>query len=533
MAAAAERPGGKRLNRMEKSLVINVNPLETRIAVLEDGRLAELMIEREENPSVVGNIYRGRVDSVLPGIQAAFIDIGTDKNGFLYVSDIAGAEGTGDIELVDGMPRAKTRAKRARQQPIETMLKRDQHIMVQVVKDRLGTKGPRLTNFITLPGRFLVLMPTVKTLGISRKIESEKDRERIKKILKELRPPGLGLITRTAGAEQSREEFKKDVDYLNSNWERVRTKFETGRGPALLREDLGPILRIVRDQFTEEFDRLVVDDENEYDRICSFLDHFAPHLRGRAKLHKSRQPLFEKMGIEEEIAKALRRKVFLKSGGHICIDQTEALIAIDVNTGKFTGKKGLEETVFQTNIEAADEVARQVRLRDMGGIIVIDFIDMEITANRRALMKKFTDALKKDRARFTVSEVSELGMIEMTRKRVKHNLIKALSQPCPYCEGSGMVRSVTTMTFDTLRRLQSLFYRTKEQQLILQVHNDVARRLQTENKPLLDLLLEKFDRTLTVEAVDSFHIHDVRLLRARNRREIALEDFAKGIMDPD
>ena len=518
---------------MKKHLAINVNPLETRIAVLEEGRLAELMIEREENRSIVGNIYRGRVDAVLPGIQAAFIDIGTEKNGFLYVSDIAGAEGTGDIELVDGVPRAKTRAKRARQQPIETMLKKDQYIMVQVLKDRLGTKGPRLSNFITLPGRFLVLMPTVKTLGISRKIDGQTERDRIRKLMKELKPEGLGLISRTAGEGKSREAFEKDIQYLKDTWEAVRTKFDTAKGPALLREDLGVILRAVRDLFTDEFEKLVVDDEMEHARICSFLEHYSPHLKPRAKFQTGRLPLFEKLGIEDEITKALRRKVYLKSGGYLCIDQTEALIAIDVNTGRFTGKKGLEDTVFHTNLEAADEVARQVRLRDLGGIIVIDFIDMESPANRRTLMKKFIEALKRDRAKFTVSEVSELGMIEMTRKRVKHNLLKALSQPCPYCEGSGMVRSVTTMTFDVMRQLTGLFCRTKERQLILQVHPDVARRLNTENRPQLDELLAKFDRTLQVEAAEGFHIHEARLLREKGRVEIKVENLGMGDTEAD
>jgi ribonuclease G len=505
---------------MNKSLVINVTPLETRIALVEDGRLAELVIEREENPSIVGNIYRGRVDSVLPGIQAAFIDIGFEKNGFLYVSDIAGAEGTGDVELVDGVPRARTRAKRARQQPIETMLKKDQHIMVQVVKDPLGTKGPRLTNFITIPGRYCVLMPTVGTLGVSRKIDSDKERDRLKRILKELRPAGLGIITRTAGEGRSREEFEADISFLARIWDRVKDKYERTRGAGMLREDLGPILRTVRDLFSADFEKLIIDSENDYERIQSFLENFAPQLTGRVKLYKNKQPLFEKMGIEEEITRALRRKVFLRSGGYLGIDQTEALIAIDVNTGKFLGKKQLEDTVLQTNLEAAEEIARQVRLRDLGGIIVVDFIDMETPTNRRALLRHFGEALKRDRARITLSEVSELGMIEMTRKRVKHNLVKALSQPCPYCEGSGMVRSVTTVTFDTFRRLQSLFCRTSEQHVILQAHPDVARRLETENRGILDLILEKFNRQITIEAVDRFHIHDIHILRARSRQEI-------------
>lgn len=503
-----------------KTLAINVNPLEIRIAILESRRLAELQIEREENPSIVGNIYKGRVDSVIPGIQAAFIDIGLEKNGFLYVSDIAGAEGTGDIELEDGVPRAKSRKTRALQQPIETMLKKNQYVMVQVAKDRMGSKGPRLTNFITFPGRYLVLLPTVSTLGVSRKIDSEKERDRLRKILRGLRPKGMGIISRTACEERTREELKQDVDFLLRIWEKVKHKYEQSRGAALLREDLGPVLRTVRDLFAADFEKLVVDSEAEYSRILNFMDQFAPHLKKNVRLYKEKRPMFEKMGIEEEIEKALRRRVYLKSGGYICIDQTEALIAIDVNTGKFTGKKQLEDTVLQTNLEAADEIARQVRLRDMGGIIVIDFIDMEIQQNRRALMRHFRDMLKKDRARFTLSEVSELGMIEMTRKRVKCNLVSALSQPCPYCEGSGLVRSVTTVTFDVLRRLQGLFCRTREKHVILQAHPDVARRLRGENRDLLDAVGARHEREISIESVSDFHIHQIKILRARNREEI-------------
>ncbi|MBI2423959.1 MAG: Rne/Rng family ribonuclease [Candidatus Hydrogenedentes bacterium] len=503
-----------------KEFVINVNPQETRIALLEDKRLAELIIEREEDRSIVGNIYKGRVDSVIPGIQAAFVDIGFEKNGFLYVSDIAGAEGTGDITLEDGAPRARTRAQRARQQPIETMLKVNQYIMVQVVKDQLGTKGPRLTNFITIPGRYTVLMPTTSSLGVSRKIESEEERDRLKKILRSVRPKGVGLITRTAGEGCKKADFQADARYLSRVWDKVKDKYETLTRPGLLREDMGPVLRCVRDQFTSDIDKLVVDDETSYGRIVSFLETFEPGLEKKVRLYKLKRPIYDKMGIENEITKALRRKVNLKSGGYICIDQTEALIAIDVNTGKFTGKKQLEDTVFHTNMEAAEEIARQVRLRDMGGIIVCDFIDMQVERNKRKLIQRLEESLRHDRARTSISEVSELGLIEMTRKRVKHNIVKALSQPCPYCEGSGVVRSVTTVTFDTLRQLQSLFCISKEKQIILQVHPDVARRLRMENKALLDDIAQKFEREILIESVSDFHIHDIKMLRVRTRKEI-------------
>jgi ribonuclease G len=505
-----------------KELVFNVGTLETRIAVMEGGRLTELMVEREDSPSLVGNIYRGKVDAVVPGMQAAFIDIGFEKNAFLYVSDIAGAEGTGDIDLVDGAPRAKTRAKRARQQPIETMLKKGQFVMVQVTKDRLGTKGARVTNFITMPGRFVVLMPTVPSLGVSRKIESQAERDRIKKILREVRPTGLGLVCRTAAEGHTKADIQGDVQYLKRVWDNVKRHYEQQKKPGLIREDLGPILRTVRDLFTSDVERLIVDDTDSYKSILEFVENFAPSLVGRVKQYRLRRPIFDKMGIEREIEQAMRRKVLLKSGGHICIDPTEALISIDVNTGKFTGQKELEDTVLQTNLEAAEEISRQLRLRDMGGIIVCDFIDMRMQKNKRKLIQTLQQALKADRAKTTISDVSELGLIEMTRKRVKHNLLLALSQRCPYCEGSGLVRSVTTVTFDAMRFLQSLFCQSKEKHIILQVHPDVARRLNTENKPHLDEIATRFEREIAVEATPDFHIHDVKVLRSKDREQLKL-----------
>ncbi len=503
-----------------KEIAINVSPLETRIALLEDKRLAELHIERQESRSIVGNIYKGRVDSVVVGIQAAFVDIGFEKNGFLYVSDIAGTGESEEIVFEDGTARSAKGKDRGKRPTIDSLLKRNQPIMVQVAKDTLGTKGVRLTNYVTLPGRYVVLMPTVSQLGVSRKIEDPKERDRLRRILNKVRPKNMGLILRTAGEGQSAEDLENDVRYLLKVWEKVGNKMDSVKGPALLHEDLGPVLRVVRDYFTDDVARLTIDSDVEYSRILTFLDNFSPQLRKKCRLYQGKRPMFDKLGIEEEIEKALRRTVFLKSGGHICIDQTEALIAIDVNTGKFTGRKGLEDTVFKTNLEAAEEIARQVRLRDMGGIIVIDFIDMQFARNRRKLLDTLQECLKSDRAKTTISEVSELGMIEMTRKRVKHNLIKALSQTCPYCEGSGMVRSVTTVTFDVLRRLQSLFCTNRQKRIIVQVHPDVARRLRTENKELVDSIAEQFAREILVESVSDFHIHDTRVLNAQTREPL-------------
>lgn len=502
--------------------VINVGKLETRIALLESGRLAELTIERHERRTVVGNIYKGLVDSIVPGIQAAFIDIGLEKNGFLYVSDIAGAAGTGDFDADDFENLARSRAARARQNRIEKILKQRQSVMVQVEKDTLGTKGVRLTNFVTLPGRYVVLMPTVSQIGVSRKIDEPKERDRLKKILRSFRGNRqFGLIARTAAEHKSKEAIEADLKYLNRIWERTKRKMERGKTEVvLLHEDLRPVQRTIRDNFTDDVDRLTIDDRTEYDEILRFLDIFAPHLKDRCKLYNNKRPIFDKMNIEGQIDEALKRRVDLKSGGHIVIDQTEALVAIDVNTGKFTGKRNLEETVFKTNMDAAEEIARQVRLRDMGGIIVVDFIDMDRFQNRRKLLKWCEECLRKDRSKTTVSDVTELGMVEMTRKRVKHNLVAALSQTCPYCEGTGLVRSVTTMTADSLRMLQKLFCKSREKKVIVQVHPDVSRRLRGEDKELLEEIAAQFQREVSVESVSDFHIHQIQFLSGRNRDPI-------------
>lgn len=500
--------------------VINVNPLETRVALLENRRLAELTIEREEERSLVGNIYKGRVESIVPGIQAAFVNIGLERNGFLYVGDIAGTEGTGDFDIEDNDRSSRSRG--GRRQSIEKVLKKGQSIMVQIQKDTLGTKGVRLTNYATLPGRYVVLMPTVQHIGVSRKIDDPKERDRLKRTLKAFRRNRrYGLIIRTAGEGKPKDEIIADLKYLNKIWDKIKRKMERTKGAGLLHEDLGPVLRAVRDTFTDDIGRLTVDNTESYNAILDFLNLYAPHLKRRCKIYTGNRPLFDRMGIEDEIEKALDRKVELKSGGHICIDMTEALIAIDVNTGKFTGKRKLEDTVFKTNIEAAEEIARQMRLRDLGGIIVVDFIDMELESNKRKLIKKCHDCLRDDRAKTSVSDIGELGMIEMTRKRVKSNLVLSLSQPCPYCSGAGLVHSVTTMTFDTLRRLQKLFCKSREKSVILQVHPDVSRRLRGENKNLLDAVAKQFGRSISVESVSDFHIQEIKVLSGRTRKAIA------------
>ncbi len=499
-----------------KELAINVEPLETRIALLENQKLVELIIERSETPSLVGNIYKGRVDSIIPGIQAAFVDIGIQKNGFLYVSDIS--TDFEDITLDEEMvPKPLHRKATGGPPKIQNILHLNQYLMVQVVKDQIGNKGARLTTFITIPGRYVVLFPTISATGISRKIESEKERERLRKIMHQIKPQGMGIVFRTAAENKPREDLENDIIYLLRVWEDVNEKFRTLKGPGLIREDLNPILRTVRDRFTKEVHRLTVDNPTQYDKIINFLDILEPTLKKRVRLYKLKTPIFEKMNIEREIEKIYQRNVQLKSGGYITIDLTEALVAIDVNTGSFIGKKELEETILQTNLEAAEEIARQVRLRDLNGIIVIDFIDMALEQNRKKLLNHFINLLKNDRAKITISEINELGMIEMTRQRLKQNVLKTLSQPCPYCYGRGYVKSITTVLLEILRKLKSLFCINKEKKIILQTHPEIAKRFREENEFLLESLQKEFSKEIIIESVSDFHIEDYRILSARNR----------------
>lgn len=499
-----------------KELIVNVEPLETRIALLENQKLTELMIERAEAPSLVGNIYKGRVDSIIPGMQAAFIDIGIGKNGFLYVSDIS--TDFEDIDIDDEMvPRPLHRKSDKSPPRIQNILHANQYLMVQVVKDQIGTKGARLTTFISIPGRYVVLFPTINASGISHKIESDKERDRLRKIIHQIRPPGMGIVLRTAAENKPREDLENDVTYLLRVWKNVQGKFHSLKGPGLVREDLNPILRVVRDRFTKEIHRLIIDNSEQYEKIINFLKILEPRFEKKVRLYKLKTPLFEKMNIEKEIDKILQRSVPLKSGGNITIDLTEALVAIDVNTGSFTGKKELEETILQTNLEAAEEIARQVRLRDLNGIIVIDFIDMAFEQNRKKLINHFTELLKNDHAKTTISEISELGMIEMTRQRLKQNIIKTLSQPCPYCYGRGHIKSVTTVLLDILRRLKSLFVVNREKRVILQTHPNIAKRLREENLSIFEDIQKEFGKEILIESVSDFHIGDYRILSARTR----------------
>ena len=419
-------------------MLISHDNNETRVALLEDSKLVELYIERPKR-SAVGNVYLGKVSDVLPGMQAAFVDIGLEKNAFLYVDEVITPEG------LEGLPR----------RDIQQLLKVGQQVMVQVSKDAMGTKGARVTTEITLPGRFLVLMPFSEFVGVSKKLPDD-ERERLHEIVVRRVPDKMGVIVRTVAQGVSERDLASDLEFLLRLWRRVSHQSTEALAPEVIYTEMDLALRLVRDVFAENFRRMMIDDKPTFDKVISFLKKTSPQLVRRVQLYREKAPLFESFGLQPTIDSAMKRTVALPSGGHITIDKTEALIAVDVNTGKFVGKRNLEETIVRTNLEAAEETVRQLRLRDMGGIIIIDFIDMEESTHRSSLMRQLGEALERDRTKTRMSEMSRLGLVEITRKNVAEGLYGTLTEPCPCCNGEGRVVSRTTRRIAVERRMREI-----------------------------------------------------------------------------
>jgi len=404
-------------------MIVRSLPHQTQIVVLEGPLLVEHYVTQTERRSLIGNIYLGKVRNVLPGMEAAFIDVGTGKNGVLYAGDVQY-----DPDDFDGRSRPR----------IEQTLKTGAEVMVQVSKDAMGHKGARLTNEISLAGRYLVLVPNSDSRGISRRLPDE-ERRRLRALVEELRPEGYGLIVRTASEGASRDDLELDIKRLVTQWEAIAERAKQGRAPRLLHEEPPLVIRVIREHFTSDFKRLLVDDPATRLQITEYLAATAPDLVEKVKAYQDELPVFERFHVQDQLRSALDRKVFLPSGGHIVIERTEALTVIDVNTGRFVGHSNLEETVLQNNLEAAQEIARQLRLRDIGGIIVIDFIDLESMANRRKVLKRFQEAFAKDNSRTQISDISEFGLVEMTRKAVAAGLLEHFSETCPTCSGRGIL----------------------------------------------------------------------------------------------
>ena len=508
---------------MRKRIVINADPHETRIAILEEDELVELLVERGDKRRHVGDIYKGRVNAVLPGMQAAFVEIGLPKTAFLHASDLA--ENIADLDEFEGEDedapsRGGGRRSRRPVPKIEDHLKKGQEIVVQVTKESIGTKGPRVTQQVSLPGRFTVFMPGVDHSGVSRRIEDRAERSRLKQLVAEYRPKGAGLIVRTAGEGKGEKEFANDVKYLVRLWEKIEKKTHTSRAPSLIHRELELTTGLIRDLFTEDVDELVIDSKDDHRDILNYLRSISPELRDRVKLYKGKQPIFDGFDIETQIEKAFERKVWLKKGGYLVIDQAEALVAIDVNTGRFTGKKNQEDTIFKTNIEAAREAARQLRLRDMGGFIVIDFIDMEIESNKKAVLDELRQNLKRDRSRTKAFAVSDLGLVEMTRQRERPSLLAYYSEDCGTCSGVGKILSLESVMVKLERLLRRVSAAGKEREIVVRVAPDVALYILEHNGRRLAEVEKRYKVTIDLKDDPQVRREEIRMFSARSKQEI-------------
>jgi ribonuclease G len=508
---------------MPNELVINARPHETRVALIENGIVVELYIERKTGQELMGNIYRGKVVRVLPGMQAAFVDTSLDRSAFLYVSDVHKdfseieklmlQNSSGNDDPSGEYSDSNRMAPYLRNSfHIEDLLQEGQDIMVQVSKEPLGTKGARLTSHISLPGRHLVLMPTVNHIGISRRIEDPIERERLKRIVENIRPNSYGFIVRTVSEGAESGKLKSEMDFLLKLWESIQRKMVKSSGPSLLYKDLTISLRSIRDLFTREVDRLIIDSKEEYENIMAFIETFAPNLKYSVELYEGIDPIFDTYAIEMEIARALEKKIWLKSGGHIVIELTEALTAIDVNTGSYVGKRNLEETILKTNLEAVKEIAYQLRLRNIGGLIVIDFIDMEKRANRDRVFQALKESLNKDKAKTHILRMSELGLIEMTRKRTRENLNRLLCEPCFYCEGRGTLKSKRTICFDIFRDLEREATTSfGGDSIYIEVHPEIDSILKEEEQESIITLEKRLDRRIIILAKPEFHLEQYEI----------------------
>jgi len=508
---------------MANELIINVRSHETRVALVENGLVAELHIDRKSSHGLIGNIYRGRVVRVLPGMQAAFVDIGEERTAFLYVSDIyrdlPDPQGMicmsngDDGDEIQGKPEPEACIGGGEALNIENIIQEGQSIVVQVSKDPIGTKGARLTSYISLPGRHLVLLPYVNHIGISRRIKDKEERERLKNIIEEIRPEKTGFIIRTASEGVEKEKMKSEMDFMLKLWANILERMDRSSNPELLYMDLSVSLKAVRDLFTREVDRLIIDSNEEYKRIIEFIDNFAPALRYSVELYEGEEPVFDAYGIEIEISRLLDGKVWLKSGGYIVIELTEALTSIDVNTGSYVGKRNLEETILNTNLEAVKEIAYQLRLRNIGGLIVIDFIDMESLEDRHKVFSSLKEALSKDKARTYVLRMSELGLIEMTRQRAKENLYRQMTEKCVYCEGRGATKSKKTICYEIFRDIERerMMVSNAGENIYVHVNTEIANVLKEEEQQSIIELEKGLNRRIVIVSQKDYHIEQYEI----------------------
>lgn len=507
---------------MSAEILINVRPNLTRVAYLEDNELTDLKLEKRTQPTLVGSVYKGKVLRVLPGMQAAFIDVGLDRSGFLYVGDVLENIQANQLDLADDkqdvgeheLDEVNKAPNRPYKIPIQDLLKAGEEIMVQVAKDPLGTKGARLTTQISLPGRQIVYMPKVDHIGVSRKIESESEKDRLKKLADSLKPKG-GMIIRTAGEGIEKDDLKQDLDYLYRVWQEIEKSYSRRKNVGLVYSDVDIELRALRDLLNERVTSIHVDDKRVHKKINTFVGQFLPSYKNKIKLYQDPRPLFDMYDLDLEISRSLERKIWLKSGGYIVFDEAEALVVVDVNTGRFVGKKDLEDTILKTNLEAIKEITHQLRIRNCGGIIILDLIDMESEVNQQKVLDALEDELKKDRAKTTIVTMSELGLVEMTRKRIRPSLVSTLCEPCPYCDGKAYIKRPNTVTNDIFRALErQATVLAPNHVLVAHCHPKVADWIYEEESETLDAFEAKLNHSVVFKVESAYHIEqfDVRTI---------------------
>lgn len=527
---------------MKKEMMINaLQPEESRIAILEDGVLEELYVERVSQENFAGNIYKGRVVNLEPSIQAAFVDFGVGRNGFLHVSDVeyqyykhlVGPNYKPDHPEDDdenggggsSKPRRRVNERSVRNKPpIQEIFKRGSEVLVQVIKEGIGTKGPTLSTYISIPGRYLVLMPGLQRVGVSRKIIDDDIRRTLRASLEELSPPpGVGFIIRTAGIDRSKKDLLRDMNYLLRLWRTIVRRIKKTKGPVTIYEESDMVIRTIRDIYNSEIDQVVIDEPEAFERARDFLKIVMPRQVNRLKLYEGREPLFNKNKIDEEIARIQQRVVPLKGGGSIVIDQTEALVAIDVNSGNFRADNNAEETAYQMNIRAAAEICRQIRLRDLGGVIVCDFIDMREERHRRGVERALREAIKRDRARTKVLRISPFGLIEMTRQRIRPSLRRSTYEDCPCCHGTGLVKTAESMAIEAIRLLLGRAYQDNLGRINLEVHERVANYLNNKKRKEISRIEETgnisigiISRTDVQPEHMNFRLYDTSNLEMKN-----------------
>jgi ribonuclease G len=509
---------------VNKDLVINAESLETRVAVLEEGKLEEFTIERTGEERLVGSIFKGRVKNLEDGLKAAFVDIGFEKNAFLHYWDIVPTHLDSTVEFVDRGPRRRERP-RITHRDIPRLYPPGSEIVVQVTKGPIGTKGPRVTTHLAIPGRFLVLLPNSDQSGISRKIENQEERQRLKKILRQLSiPDGMGVIMRTAGEEQQLRYFVRDLAFLLEEWKEIQERMNTKPAPACVFQEPDLIERTVRDFLTEDVERIVIDNPQQHERIRTMIGRISRRSLSKVKLYGESQPLFDRFGITRQLETAFSRQVHLKSGGYLVFDETEALVAIDVNTGRHKSGKDQDSTIYHVNCEAADEICRQLRLRNIGGLIILDFIDMKSRKDQQSIYQRVKNGLKRDRARTHVLPISPLGLMEMTRQRHTESVHASVYDDCPYCRGRGKLKSPLTMSVEIQRKLGEILRKRQRDesdfQLRIVVHPSVLERLRTEDEQLLIEMEKRYFGKLSFRGDPSLHSEQFKIFNAVTNEEL-------------